>query len=92
MCMSGFISELVGDNVALSDFRVMWCGNTIWVTNYIKLLTYTDEHVVLKIKGNLLNITGVGMKVICLEPRELTIRGKINSVSLEKPFSGESTK
>jgi len=90
--MSGFISELVGDKERLNDFRVMWCGQTIWITNYIKLLTYTSEHVVLKIKGNLLNVTGVDMKVTCLEPRELTIKGKIDSVYLEKPNSGESKK
>ena len=73
-----------------NEHKVMLLGNRIlWITNYVKILSYSNAKISLKIKGNVLHIEGLELYIKLLEKRELVIAGKINRVYLEKEFVGE---
>lgn len=89
--MSEFLSELIGENeiTALKELRVVWCKDTLWVTNYIKIVSFLPEKIVLKIRNNQLILDGIGLKIDSMSPKEIVIRGRVNGIELEKKFLSE---
>lgn len=90
--MSEFISELIEGReiINLKELKILWFNNTVWITNYIKIITYQPTQIVLKIKNNQLIICGDNLKIVSMEPKELVLKGKIDSIQLEKKFLTEN--
>ena len=53
------------------------------VENYVKVVEYSEELIVIKTKKNYLHISGKGLKIEYLLDVELRITGKIESISFE---------
>ena len=67
------------------NYKVLICGNLIWVTHYIKIMEYSEKFVKLKIKDNALIIKGVGLKIKMLDKKEIILNGEFDNIFLEKP-------
>lgn len=85
-----FINELtkitgLPFNEAYNDYKIINIGGkTIYVQNYIKLLVYNTENIVLKVKNNELNICGNNLKITELGLKDIIINGNIYKTFLSK--------
>lgn len=86
--MSVFIDEVakvVGLplNEIQSDYKITNVGGkSIRVSGYQKIVLYTKERLVLKIKGDTLNIEGNNMIIQEMEGKEIAIMGNIKRTYL----------
>ena len=86
--MDNFIKEI--SNVAklpfneiFKDFKLMMISNrALYVSNYIKILDYSDEKLTLKVYKNILEITGKDLYISQINKNEIIIKGIIFSCSL----------
>lgn len=75
-----------------SDIKVVWINGSVWITNYIKIIEYSCEFVRLKIKNNIVKISGINMSIKMLEKKEILLSGKIDMIELEKKYGEEVEK
>ena len=69
------------------DFKLTMLGSQIlYVSNYIKILSYNSEILILKVKDNELNVAGVGLAIKQLSGKEVIIKGRINRIHLTKEY------
>lgn len=93
--MFGFFNELrevVGldaKEIAKSYKVAFVDGGGILVSNFQKILTYSNNLLVLKVRNNVINIEGVGIEIKELSKDELIAKGKINRVYLSREFVDE---
>lgn len=74
------------------DYKIINIGGkVIYVQNYIKLLTYNQEQIVLKIKNNELVIDGKDLKIAELGEKNILVKGHINKSYLSKESIGNET-
>jgi len=67
----------------LKEYKVVnIAGKAIHVQNYVKLLHYSKEKIVLKIKKNELEIIGDALKIVELGPTDILCKGKIYETKL----------
>lgn len=92
--MNNFIQE-ISDIVKLpfneinKDFKIIMLSNKVlYVCNYIKILDYSCEKLVLKVHKNYLEISGNGLYISQINRNEIVIKGVINSYS----FGGNNDK
>ena len=63
-----------------NKFKIIQIGeNVIYISNYIKLIDYGNEKIVLKVKNNILEISGKYLKINQLNKNEIIISGIIFS-------------
>ena len=68
-----------------SDFKVVMLGcNILYVSNFIKILSYDNENLALKIKENIFNVEGVKLSIQRLSGKEIIVKGHINRTYLSK--------
>lgn len=86
--MENYISEIVDicklpfDEV-LKDYKVIAISSkALYISNYKKILDYSQERVVLKIPADTLEILGENMCIRQINKGEIVISGKIYSFSL----------
>ena len=80
-----YIDELnVLDDI--SNYKLVLCKNSLWITNFIKIMDYTTSAIRLKIKDNVLVIEGVNFKIKMLDKKELILQGRFNKIYLEKEY------
>ncbi|MBQ7351896.1 MAG: YabP/YqfC family sporulation protein [Clostridia bacterium] len=76
------ICKLSFDEVT-KNFKIIQLGSYgVYVCNYLKLLDYSSEKIVLKIKHNILEIVGEDLLIAQINKGEIVIRGKIFSTGL----------
>ena len=63
---------------------IMLSNSVVYVSNYIKILSFTDQIVVLKVKGNELNIEGENLTIKSLCSNEIIVKGRVASVQLSR--------
>ena len=90
--MKGFISE-ISEITGLpfeeikKDFRIVQVGSkSIHIMNYSKILSYSNEQLILKIPNNKLEISGYNFEIKELNRREILLKGIVNSVMLSRPI------
>ena len=94
--MDNYINELIDIcklpiNEINNKFKIIYLGGDIlYVSNYIKLLDYGCEKVVLKVKGNTIEILGLSLVIKLLNKKEILISGKIYSVSMGNVYDKQS--
>ncbi len=64
-------------------------GKILYVSNYIRILSYSTEALILKVKDNELNIEGVAINIKQLSGKEIIITGHINKIYLSKEYVSE---
>ncbi len=57
-------------------------GKLLYVQNYLKIISYSKERMVLKTKKDIINIEGVNLLIKELEKKNLVVSGKITNVFL----------
>ena len=86
--MENYISEIASIcklpfKEIIDDFKIIQIGSRmIHVSNYKKIITYTTEQVILKIKKNTLEINGSELVLAMINKCEIIIKGNINSIAL----------
>lgn len=81
--MDNYIEELVGIarlpfNEIMKDVKVILVSNKImYVCNYIKILDYSKERLVIKIPKNTLEVSGEDLYISQINKGEIVIKGKI---------------
>ena len=86
--MDNLVSEIVEVcklpfSEVMNNFKIVQIDSrVIYVSNYLKLLDYSLNKVVLKVKHNTLQITGEEMKISLINKKEIIIFGKIQSFGL----------
>ena len=58
-------------------------GRIIYITNYLKIVTYSLTDISLKVKGGVLHISGSDLTLKELDKHSITIIGNITSVNME---------
>ncbi len=89
------ISKLTGlpINETFSEYKLINIGGKVlYVQNYLKLLVYNKNQIVLKIKSNEINVEGESLKILELESNSILIKGNIFKVYLSKEVSYEKSK
>ena len=75
------ISELVNSDVKvlLGQVKVTMLGaQVVCIQNFIKLVSYSPNEVVFKVKNNEFVVAGVELDIAELGTKEVVIKGKIN--------------
>lgn len=96
--MNNYINELASVcklpfNEVLNDFKIIQIGSrVIYVSNYIKIIDYSVEKVVLKIKNNTFEINGSDLFISQINKKEIVIKGNISSCGLGVINEKKSTK
>ncbi len=86
--MDNYIKELVGIcklpfNEIGRDFKLIQLGNKIiYVSNFIKIIDYSAEKLVLKVTKNTLEITGTDLYISMINKKEIVIKGNLIAFSL----------
>ena len=63
-----------------NKFKIVQVGDSIvYISNYLKLIDYGNEKIVLKVKNNLLEICGENLMISQLNKNEIIISGRIYS-------------
>lgn len=81
------LSKITGLPISetFKDYKIINVGGkVIYIQNYLKLLTYNQEEIVLKIKNNELIIEGKDLKIAELGEKNILIKGQINKSYLAK--------
>jgi len=66
-----------------NDFKVVQIGRSvIYISNYKKIIDYSDNKIVLKIKGNTLEIEGCSLQISQMNKNEIIIKGVINKFGM----------
>lgn len=87
--MFGFVRELCEildlpyDEVS-SNIKIYWFQNTIVLNNFKKVLSYSNDEVVVLTKDNRLNILGNDIKIVQFSKDELILKGKFYNVFFDK--------
>lgn len=85
--MDNYLDELISVaklpyNEICNDIKIIMVGNkVIYVCNFIKILDYSTEKLVIKIPKNTLEILGEELYISQINKGEIIIKGKINSCS-----------
>lgn len=93
--MNNYIKELASIcklpfNEISKDFKVIQLGTkSIYVSNYIKIIDYSTEKLVLKVKNNSLEIIGTDLFISQINKSEIVVKGNINSFSLGMGVANE---
>ena len=86
--MDNFIKEIsdivkLPFNEIMKDFKLMMLSNkTIYISNFIKILDYSDEKLVLKVNRNVLEVVGKDLYISQMNKNEIIVKGNIFSCSL----------
>ena len=87
--MFGFIKELctiVGlpyEEVS-TNIKIHWLKNTLVINNFKKVLSYSEDDVVISSKDNRLNIVGKDIKILQISKDELILNGKFEKVYFDR--------
>lgn len=93
--MFGFFNELkevigLNSKEIFKAYKVAFIeGGGVLISNFIKILTYSPNLIVLKVRNNVLNIEGVGFEITELSKDEIIAKGSINKIYLSKEFIDE---
>ena len=86
--MDNFIKEITSVaklpfNEIMKDFKVIMISNKVlYVSNYVKILDYSDEKLVLKVYNNILEIHGSDLFISQINKNEIVIKGIIDAYFL----------
>ena len=86
--MNNFFREIVSVaklpfNEILKDFKVIMISNkVIYVSNYIKILDYSTQKIILKVHNNILEIQGDDLFISQINKSEIVIKGIIDAYFL----------
>lgn len=76
------ICNLPFDEV-IKDFKVVWLGGRgVYLSNFKKLLNYSDRHIILKLHNDILNIWGENIQINQINQHEIVINGRINTICI----------
>ena len=88
--MFNFLDELceLSDTKPLDvkdNYKLIMVGNNIlYVSNFRRILAFTDDCIVLKVGRGELNIEGNSLVIKALEKGEVVIKGTINQITFAK--------
>ena len=63
-------------------FRIIVSDNNININNYIDILLFDKDRIIIKTKNKLITIKGAELLITHLENNEIQIKGNIKSVDL----------
>ncbi len=67
----------------LSGYKVeVFSGKALAISNFKKILIYTSDHLVVSVKGGVVDITGSDIKIRQLDSGTITISGKLENINL----------
>lgn len=84
--MDNYFNEIIGAvklpfNEINKDTKIMLVGNKVlYVSNYIKILDYSTERIVVKVYKNILEILGQNISISQINKREMIIKGTLNAI------------
>ena len=84
--MDNYFNEIIGAvklpfNEINKDTKIMLVGNKVlYVSNYIKILDYSTERIVVKVYKNILEILGQNISISQINRGEMIIKGTLNVI------------
>ena len=64
------------------DFKIIIFENSLNINDYVDILLFDDDKVIIKTKNKLLKIKGSNLLMTRLENNELQMKGNIKSIEL----------
>ena len=83
--MENYINEIINVcklpfSEVCNDFKVIQIGTkSIYICNYLKIIGYSIERIVLKVKRGILEIIGSDLYIYQINKSEIIIKGNIQS-------------
>ena len=68
--------------VSDKSFKIVVLENSIYINNYVDILLFDDDKMIIKSKNKLLKITGNNLLITRLENNEMQIKGNIKTIEL----------
>lgn len=93
--MFNYLDELYElSDCKASDFidkfkLIMLSNSVIYVSGFLKVLSYSSELIVLKVKSDELNIEGKNMDIKSLDKGEIIVKGNVVKIYMSKGENGE---
>ena len=84
------LCEVTGSDARdiVDDLKVVMLGNNIlYVSNFIKILSYDNTNLSLKIKDNIFNVEGYKLSIKQLSGKEIIVKGYVNRTYLSKEIT-----
>ena len=63
-------------------FRIIVSDNTININNYLDILLFDEDRIIIKTKNKLITIKGINLLITHLENNEIQVKGNIKSIDL----------
>lgn len=88
--MQGFLNEIstlteIPFDYLSGNFKITILSfDVVYISNFIKILSYSNEQVTLKVKNNTLNIYGENISISQLSPKELILKGEFKNIECER--------
>ena len=77
-------------NEVFNDFKIIFIGGKIIeILNYIKIVKYSEEFIILKVQNNEINIEGFNLQIKEMCKKDIVIIGSINKIYLSKELYNE---
>lgn len=86
------ISGLINSDVKtlMGQVKVVMLGNNVvCIQNFIKLLNYSNNEAIFRVKNNELIVGGVNLKIVELGTKEVVLQGKVNKIYYKKEAQNE---
>ncbi|MBP5651312.1 MAG: YabP/YqfC family sporulation protein [Clostridia bacterium] len=93
--MFNYLDELYElSSCKTSDFAdkfklIMLSNNVLYISGFLKVLSYSDELVVLKVKNDEIYIEGKNMDIKSLDKGEIIIKGNVVKIYMSKGENSE---
>lgn len=75
--------DIINNALRKEEYYICLYSNSIYIYNYIEILNFNNDLIMIKIKNHNLKIKGTKMNIKKMENKELLIEGIITGVTYE---------
>ena len=80
-------------NEIINDYKIIYIGGKIIeILNYVKIIKYNENLIILKAKDNEINIEGFDLQIKELCKKDIVIVGSINKIYLSREYKNNEKK
>ena len=70
-------------NEVLKQFKTIQIGSkTIYISNFNRIVDYTDKHLILKVKNQYYEVSGDSLEIKLINKGEIVVTGNISATKL----------
>ncbi len=75
--------DIINNTLRNQEYYICLYNNSVYIYNYIEILNFNNDLIMIKVKNHNLKIRGTKMNIKKMENKELLIEGLITGVTYE---------